>query len=145
VYFDDRLDRSEASLADAARMLASSHLARAPRTNPCSRMKKRIQADVEWLAQCDLATFHRYAFGTCRQCGANAELAAAFVEWLQRHGDDGLSDVVDNLRAVATGCKSLQFALARVARGRSVDVEELFGTIEDSWDAAVHELRCRYA
>ena len=34
--------------------------------------------------------FHPYAFATCRQCGASAELAAAFVDWLDEHDGGGL-------------------------------------------------------
>ena len=89
---------------------------RAPTTNPLARMKKQIQSDVSWLAGSDLATFHRYAFGTCRQCGANAELAAAFVGWLDAHDGGGLSDAIEGLLAIATGCKALEFGLARRAR-----------------------------
>jgi hypothetical protein len=137
VYFDGRQDRGGAELVSVARSLASSHVRRAPRTNPLTRMKKRVQADVEWLAHCDLATFHRYAFGTCRQCGANAELAAAFVEWLDQRDGGGLAGVVDDLLVIANGCKALQFSLARVARGRRVDIEDAFGKMEDSWDAAM--------
>ncbi len=143
VYFDGCVARSEDELAAIVRSLVASHLRRAPATNPVSRMKKRVQTDVEWLRQCDLATFHRYAFGTCRQCGANAELAAAFVEWLDRR-DGGLAGVVQDLLVIANGCKALQFSLARAARGRNVDIEDAFAKMEDSWDAAMHELGRRY-
>jgi hypothetical protein len=124
--------------------LANAHLSRAPATNPLTRMKKQMQSDVTWLAGRDLATFHRYAFGTCRQCGANAELAAAFVGWLDTHDGGGLQPALDALLAVATACKALEFGLARVLRGRTLDLESPFAAMEEHWDTAMSELTRRY-
>jgi Domain of unknown function (DUF1839) len=124
--------------------LAHAHVSRAPTTNPLARMKKQIQSDTGWLAGSDLATFHRYAFGTCRQCGANAELAAAFVGWLDTHDGGGLGDTVEALLAIASGCKALEFGLARVVRGRTLDLESPFAVMEERWDSAMNELTQRY-
>ena len=54
----------------------------------------------------------------CRQCGASAELAASFVDWLDRHDGPGTEAAAEPFRAVAEGAKRLQFAMAR--RGRAV-------------------------
>ena len=100
-------DLGAADITEKVLALTHAHVSRAPATNPLARMKKQIQSDLSWLAGSDLATFHRYAFGTCRQCGANAELAAAFVGWLDAHDGGGLSDAIEGLLAVAAGCKAL--------------------------------------
>jgi hypothetical protein len=101
-------------------------------------------ADVAWLATVDLATFHRYAFGSLRQCGANAELSAAFVAWLSERDGGGLDRVVEGFRTIATGCKALEFALARVVRGRTTDIDGPFGHMEEAWESAMSLLSQRY-
>jgi hypothetical protein len=136
--------RSETDFTAKVVALANAHVSRAPTTNPLVRMKKQIQSDISWLAGSDLATFHRYAFGTCRQCGANAELAAAFVGWLDAADGGGLGEAIEGLLAIATGCKALEFALARVVRGRNLDLDAPFAVMEDRWDSAMTELTRRY-
>jgi hypothetical protein len=107
-------------------------------------MGERILSDLAWLAQEDLETFHLYAFGTCRQCGASTEMASSFVDWLNRHDGSGTESAAEDLRAVAEGAKALQFALARVVRGRSVDLESIIGPMAERWERAVQTLECRY-
>ncbi len=82
-----RLDhlRHDDDLVGRAVSSAREHLARRPTDNPIERLGDRITGDLDWLATQDLETFHLYAFGTCRQCGAAHELASSFVEWLNRH------------------------------------------------------------
>ena len=82
------------------------------------RFEQRLEDDAAWLGTQDIETFHLYAFGTCRQCGATAELAASFVDWLAAHdtavsNNDDLVVVADAFRTVATAAKALQFSLAR--------------------------------
>jgi hypothetical protein len=137
-------DPREICLHDVVIALTTKHLQRAPTTNPLARMKKHIESDLEWLASTDLATFHRYAFGCYRQCGANAELAAAFVLWLDEHDGGGLANVAEQLNSIATGCKALEFGLARVLRGRHVDLEGPFAVMEGAWDDAMDVLGRRY-
>jgi len=140
----ERMRGADADVVGGAVQLTSEHLSRRPTTSPMLRLKKRIEADLPWLAAQDLETFHRYAFGTCRQCGASAELAAAFVEWLDVRDGGGLGPVAERLRAVATGAKALQFALARVVRGRQVDLEGPLGEMEVNWEEAIASLSERY-
>jgi Domain of unknown function (DUF1839) len=131
-------------LADTVAELTGSHLLRRPPTNPLSRFHKQLEADLEWLAREDLETFHRYAFGTCRQCGANAELAATFVDWLQSHHGGSLAPVIRAFQSIAIGAKSLEFGLARRIRGRSFDIEGSFAVMETAWDDAMSGLARRY-
>jgi hypothetical protein len=131
---------------EAALELARDHLARRPATNPIARMRKRLEDDLAWLRTEDLDVFHRYAFGTVRQCGANAELAADFARWLGCHdgADRGVPSAPQHFRSVADGMKALEFVLARAARGRSVDLGGSFGELEDSWESAMADLTGRH-
>ena len=140
-----RLERLRRDVAlDDVLALTAEHLARRPDDNPVVRLRKRIEADLSWLADEGLDTFHDYAFGTCRQCGATAELAASFVDWLAAHGERGIDGVAARLRDVAQGAKTLQFNLARAARGRSVDLDSPLGEMERDWDEALGALAARY-
>ena len=140
----DRIIRGDPDLVGKAVELARIHVERRPDTNPIGRLQARIQSDLPWLARQELEVFHLYAFGTCRQCGASAELAASFVEWLASHGMGG-GDAAANLRVVAERAKTLQFALARVVRGRDVDLDSVFDDMRRAWELAMIELDLHYA
>ena len=140
-----RLERLRRDVAlDDVLALTAEHLARRPDDNPMVRLRKRIEDDLAWLADEGLDAFHDYAFGTCRQCGATAELAASFVDWLAGRGEDGIDGIAAQLRAVAQAAKTLQFNLARAARGRSVDLQSPLGEMERDWDEALGALAARY-
>ena len=125
------------------RDLALAHFSRRPPTNPVSRLRERIEEDLSWLAEQDLEIFHQYAFATCRQCGAGAELAASYLGWLETVSPMGLNEASELYQSLASSAKALQFALARTVRGRSVDVSELFATMASSWELANEKLgRC---
>ena len=125
--------------------LTREHLARRPADNPVRRMAARLREDLPWLAAQDLEAFHLYSFGLCRQCGASTELAATFVEWLERATTaPGASLPPTAFREVAEGAKRLQFAMARVVRGRSVDLDGVLGDMAAHWDAAMAVLEARY-
>jgi hypothetical protein len=124
--------------------LARDHLRRRPTDNPVTRLGQRLTADLPWLVQQDLDTFHLYSFGMCRQCGATAELAAAFVEWLNRFDRPGTESAAVEFGELAAGAKALQFALARVVRGRQVDVAGIVGPMEEHWASAMAVLAEHY-
>ena len=140
----ERIRRGSDTLVADARSLAAEHLARRPADNPMVRFKERLEADVPWLAEQGLDAFHLYAFGTCRQCGASAELAASFVDWLAAHGDAGLEPTAAAFRSVAEAAKGLQFGLARAARGRAVDLDTPLAQMARDWDMAIEALVERY-
>jgi hypothetical protein len=147
----DRLRRDRDGLVDMAVELTRTHLARRPLDDPIARLRERIERDLAWLAHQDVETFHLYAFGTCRQCGANAELAASFADWLQLNdrsaseaAQEGLKVVADSFRMVASSAKALQFSLARASRGRRVDLDGLFGEMSRAYQTAIDGLVGRY-
>jgi len=140
----ERVRRDDPGLVARAVGLTREHLARRPTDNPVTRMGDRLAHDLPWLADQDLETFHRYSFGTCRQCGATAELASSFVEWLNRFDRSGTEAAAGSLQDLAAGAKALQFALARVVRGRKVDLMELLGRMERNWADAMSVLDSHY-
>lgn len=139
----DRLRRDD-DLVERVVALTRDHLGRRPADNPISRMAARMLADLPWLSTQDIEAFHLYAFGLCRQCGASTELAATFVDWLNEHDAPGTEGAAQSLRAVAEGAKSLQFALARVVRGRTVDLTGVLDGMAAHWQSAMDVLDGRY-
>ncbi|HLX87951.1 MAG TPA: DUF1839 family protein [Acidimicrobiales bacterium] len=129
--------RSEPPPVDQVVALTRTHLGRRPTTNPVSRFRKRLEQDLAWLVEAGEAAFHPYSFGTCRQLGANAAIAAAFVDWLDPKIDAGLGPSADRWRALSGSAKALQFSLARAARGRRVDLGPSFESMEADWAGAM--------
>lgn len=139
--------------------LACEHLARRPDSNPVALMRKRIEADLPWLVEAGIDTFHRYAFGSIRQCGSNAELAADYVRWLagdtfepsaggvapgpaaDRTDDSSARAFSDAAAAafliVSNKAKSLEFILARALRGKQVSLVDAMSEMESAWDDAI--------
>jgi len=127
------LSTDPARLRDTAATLAREHLQRAPVDNPMLRLGKRVAADLEWLVEEDLETFHRYAFGICRQSGAAAQLAADFVEWL----DPSLAPAAAGFREAAEQARVLQLTLTRAVRGRRYDIDTPITAMADAWSTAM--------
>ncbi len=140
----DGIVRDDPDRVARAVAATTEHLARRPADNPFPRLAAGLARDLPWLSEQDLETFHLYAFGICRQCGASAELAASFVEWLNLHDGPGTEAAAVALHALADGAKALQFALARVVRGRTVDLDAVIGPMADRWDVAMGVLVDRY-
>ena len=100
---------------------------------------------VNQLSTAGLDMFHEYAFVTVRQFGATAELAASFVEWLAARADTDVGDAATRLRSAAETAKSLQFGLARIARGRTYDVATPLAAMADDWGTAISTLAACFA
>jgi hypothetical protein len=147
----DRLRRDREGLVETAVALTRAHLARRPLDDPMVRFRERIERDLAWLTHQDVETFHLYAFGTCRQSGASAELAASFVDWLgendhsvDRAARQGLKEAADAFREVATRAKALQFSLARASRGRAVELGSPFEELSLAYRKAMDGLSARF-
>ncbi len=143
----DRLFRgSHQDLVARALPLVRSHLARAPKENPLTRFRGRFMEDVEWLKQEKLELFHGYAFASLRQIGANYELLATFLRWLEAGGETGLAEAATAFDAIATGTKALQFKLARVVNAKkpSTGLDTLVDSMAASWDTGMALLRARW-
>ena len=140
----DRVRRNDPELVSRVVALTGEHLARRPSDNPIIRLGERIEHDLPWLTEQDLETFHLYSFGICRQCGATAELASSFVDWLNRFDRTGTEPAADAFRDLAAGAKALQFALARVVRGRTIDLMPILTPMAKHWSEAMDLLGDRY-
>jgi hypothetical protein len=139
----DRMWHDEDRLLHVAEELTRTHLARRPVDNPIRRLGKRLHADVEWLQSEGMARFHEYAFGTCRQCGASADVAAAFVQWLGERTGEPLEPIVEQFTTVAHGAKAVQFALARAVAGRHSDLDSPLEEMAEAWEGAMASLADR--
>lgn len=130
--------RSEAETTEIALGLLADHIAQRPKDNPVARMAERVATDVAWLQESSLESFHLWAFGTLRQCGASSEMAAAFCRWLAERtgGCRDLAEAAEHWESLAGSAKSLQFVLARVARGRNADFGSTLESMANDWDLA---------
>jgi hypothetical protein len=132
--------QGEALVSTSVRLLRR-HLRRLPVANPFVKFKTRFEADLGWLADTGLETFHQYSFATLRQFGACFELAATYLDWLQLAVSKRLDTSVAAFNGLATGAKALQFQLARaVARKKSLDLSPLDG-MAAAWESALRPLQ----
>jgi Domain of unknown function (DUF1839) len=143
-----RLDRirrdDEEELLETVTALTKEHLAYRPTTNPVVRLRDRVEGDLGWLAAEGDEGFHPYAFASCRQTGATAEMAGSFVGWLDGHDGGGLEKAGEAFEVMAQTAKGLQFSLARAARGRKVDLDGPFEQMAQAWDTAIEVLVEKY-
>jgi hypothetical protein len=134
-----RLDglRQTEDLFGRAVTVARSHTSRRAVGNPVTRLGARLGADLPWLAHQPLETFHDYAFGLIRQCGATAEIAGSCVAWLEERGAAALAGAADVFARVAQEAKSLQFQVARVTQGRDIRVQGTLDVMAETWAEAM--------
>lgn len=136
---------SEAELVSKSVSLLQRHLRRLPKSNPFTRYKARFERDLAFMTTGGMEAFHACAFATLRQAGANFELLATYLRWLEKHGHAGLEDAAKDFSAISDAAKSMQFKLARVVGGRrSMDHAALIGAMEASWAAGIEKLVARF-
>lgn len=136
-----------ASAGDAALERARVHLRRRAVGNPVTKLGDRLRADLDWLVEetaRDEQACYDYAFGTVRQCGAGAQIAARYVEALGRIDGAGVPEAAAAFDRVATAAKSLQFILTRRAHGRRGDLDGPLTTMADDWATAMAAVVERY-
>jgi len=140
------MERPEAAeLRKRAVALLAFHLKRRPATNPVARYRQRFEADVQWLKGEQLEMFHQYAFATLRQLGANFELTATFLRWLDERGEAGLAEVAPHFDAISSTAKTLMLKTARaVTSKKPVDLAPMMQAMEDAWQQGTSALAARY-
>ena len=116
------------------------HLARRASRNPVSALAEGVRDDLGWLSGAGLDAFHRWSFGVLRQCGASAELGADLSRYLGTHHRSAAGAAAEPFQAVAEAAKSVQFRMARAARGRPVSLDEELSRMAANWDSAVRTL-----
>ena len=134
-----------AALVRESTRLLEYRLERRPRGNPVSAWRAALPAHFERLAQGDMDFFHLYAFNLPRQLGANFELLATYLAWLDAtRQQDAYRPAVEAGRRLAEQARAVQFQLARMARRKTFDPAKLdLGPLEEDYDTVFSTLLAR--
>jgi len=128
----------ETHLREVSRRLLHFHFARRPGANPIRAFAEVFPLQVEAVADRPFGFFHKYAFNTLRQVGANFELAAAHLTWLSA-GEFGVA--IEEARRISEVAKSVQFQLARaVTRRKFEPLKAALDPAADAWDSMMASL-----
>jgi len=124
----------EADIRQTARRLLHFHFARRPVANPIRAFAAVFPDQVEMLADRPFGVFHKYAFNTLRQVGANFELAGSHLDWLSPEFAAASAEA----RRLSEAAKSVQFQIARaVTRRKFEPLQTALDPVADAWDAMV--------
>lgn len=133
----------EDSIRRESLRLLSMHFRRRPRENPIKAFARVFPMQVEAVAERPFGFFHKYAFNTLRQLGANFELAQSHFTWLgnavgRSHDFEEAAVAASRISEVA---KTVQFQLARAVTRKKFDplVSALDPAI-DAWDQLMESL-----
>lgn len=116
-----RFDRVKARIDDArdiAEDLLREHFARRPSDNPLRAFAAGFEASWNELLARPPAFFHKYAFNTFRQLGADFELLGSHLDWLRPNGEFTAESAA--CRRISSGAKALQFQAARASSRKRV-------------------------
>ncbi|MBL0370535.1 DUF1839 family protein [Rhizobium sp. KVB221] len=139
--FPDRpLDQSQ--LRTSAETLLERHIRRMPKENPVAAFARHFPEQAQALAERPFEYFHKYAFNTLRQLGANFELAASHFQWLSPEGE--LTTAADAALQIATAAKTAQFQLARaLTRKKFEPLATALDPAIEGWDQLAGILHSR--
>jgi hypothetical protein len=123
---------SDASIRVEAQGLLARHIRRMPQSNPVADFAKVLPDHVAMVADRPFEFFHKYAFNTLRQLGANFELLATHLSWM---GGREFDEATSASLKIAETAKSVQFQMARAVTRRKFDTlaQGLDPAIE-AWD-----------
>ncbi|WP_132661098.1 DUF1839 family protein [Rhizobium azibense] len=128
-------------IGDVAHRLFKVHFSRRPAENPIRAFAKQFPQQVEAVAERPFGFFHKYAFNTLRQFGANFELAADHLAWLS---EGRFAQAEENARRISEVAKSVQFQLARaVTRRKFEPLKAALDPAADAWDAMMTSISDR--
>ncbi|HPG03079.1 MAG TPA: DUF1839 family protein [Rhodoblastus sp.] len=121
------------ALRDRACGLLARHIARRPARNPVVAFAERLPDILERMSTREPEFFHKFAFNSLRQLGANFELMGSHLSWV---GDsDEFVDEVEACRAISSGAKAFQFLLARATmRRKTVGLEAPLAVLVEAYD-----------
>lgn len=124
---------SEAHLRATAEVLLKRHFARRPRHNPFREFASVFPKQIEALAARDFDFFHKYAFNTLRQFGANFELLASHLTWLDPEGR--FEEERQAACKIAETGKTVQFQVARAVNRKKFDtLASAMSPAIEAWD-----------
>ena len=120
------------AMRECARALLARHLSRRPAQNPIDAFASRLPELIERVAAREPEFFHKFAFNSLRQLGANFELLGAGLAWLGV--SDEFASEVEACREISGSAKSFQFLLARaIVRRKTVGLEAPLATLGDAY------------
>ncbi|MCB1544263.1 MAG: DUF1839 family protein, partial [Rhodoblastus sp.] len=123
----------EEAARDCARALLARHIARRPARNPVAAFATRLPALVERMSTREPEFFHKFAFNSLRQLGANFELMGSHLAWLD--DADEFAAEIEACRAISSGAKAFQFLLARaIVRRKTVGLEAPLAVLSETYD-----------
>lgn len=129
---------STAHQRETAETLLRRHFARRPESNPIADFASAFPKQVEAVAERPFGYFHKYAFNTLRQFGANFELLASHLTWLDQaaHG----TAIVQALK-ISECAKTVQFQLARAVTRKKFDpLATALNPAIAAWDRLMDDL-----
>lgn len=130
--------------ADAALDLLRGHLTRRPKRNPLACYAGAFEDHARALAGRAPDYFHTYAFNTLRQVGANFELLASHLDWLQTKARLDFDAPARAAERIADGAKAIQFKLARaMARQRFDGLAESIAPMAEAYDTVMDTLEAK--
>lgn len=132
-------------LPSVALDLLRANLRHRPVRNPVSAFAAALAETGEALVQRPLTVFHRYAFNTTRQLGANFEMLGSHLAWLTAEGAGDFSAAAEAATRLGSEAKAFQFQLARAFAKRSAAglpqrLDRAAATYEDVFGALRHAL-----
>ena len=115
----------------------------------CTRAVIDTVGQLPVLAEQGMDHFHLYSFATTRQAGLTAALAAHTCRYLAEGAErwpgdlsaEQLRAAAESLDAAATAAKTLQFQLARAARGRTPRVDASAEAFVTGYDTGMQCVR----
>lgn len=128
----------EVAIRETAWRLLRHHFTRRPAKNPIRAFAEVFPAQVERVAERDFGFFHKYAFNTLRQFGANFELLASPLAWLD---DKTFAKAAEQALKISEVMKSTQFQLARaVTRKKFEPLATALDPATEAWDSLMTEM-----
>jgi hypothetical protein len=125
-----------------ARALLERHLSRMPRANPVAAFAREFPMQVSAIADRPFSFFHKYAFNTLRQLGANFELAASHFRWLS--DDAEFEEAAKSALIIANAAKTAQFQLARALTRKKFDaLGSVLDPAVEGWEKVATILQAR--
>ena len=133
-------------LTDVVRDVLSARIAAMPRENPLRAFARRLESQAIAVGAREPEFFHKYAFNTVRQVGANFELLGSHLRWIESRAGLAQSGAAEACAALSTQMKALQFQLARaVTRKRTDGLATLVDPAAASWDEISALLHSHFA
>lgn len=126
--------------------LLRENLRGAPRRNPVKAFAGALAETGDGLVVRPLSVFHKYAFNTTRQLGANFEMLGSHLAWLTASGAGDFTAAAEAATRLGSEAKAFQFQLARAFAKRSAaGLPQRLDKAAETYDAVFASLRAALA